>query len=211
MKIDRKTVILTTLVCLLPIVAGVILYPRLPEQMATHWGFGNEPNGWSSKAFAVFGLPGLLAALNLILPFALSADPKKQNMSPALVNISLWVIPVVSVMCSAMTLCYALGYSVSVARIVPAFVGVLFIIFGNYLPKTKQSYSMGIKLPWTLNSEENWNRTHRLSGFLWVIGGAAFLMLTFFGWWNLYLLLGIILAMTLIPAVYSYLLYRKGI
>ena len=156
-------------------------------------------------------LPGLLAALNLILPFALSADPKKQNMSPALVNISLWVIPVVSVMCSAMTLCYALGYSVSVARIVPAFVGVLFIIFGNYLPKTKQSYSMGIKLPWTLNSEENWNRTHRLSGFLWVIGGALFLMLTFFGWWNLYVLLGIILAMTLIPTVYSYLLYRKGI
>ena len=211
MKIDRKTVILTTLVCLLPIVAGVILYPRLPEQMATHWGFENEPNGWSSKAFAVFGLPGLMAALNLILPFALSADPKKQNMSPALVNISLWVIPVVSVMCSAMTLCYALGYSVSVARIVPAFVGVLFIIFGNYLPKTKQSYSMGIKLPWTLNSEENWNRTHRLSGFLWVIGGALFLMLTFFGWWNLYVLLGIILAMTLIPTVYSYLLYRKGI
>lgn len=211
MKIDRKTVILTTLVCLLPIVAGVILYPQLPEQVATHWGFGNEPNGWSSKAFAVFGLPGLMAALNLILPFALSADPKKQNMSPALVNISLWVIPVVSVMCSAMTLCYALGYRVSVARIVPAFVGVLFIIFGNYLPKTKQSYSMGIKLPWTLNSEENWNRTHRLSGFLWVIGGALFLMLTFFGWWNLYVLLGIILAMTLIPTVYSYLLYRKGI
>ena len=211
MKIDRKTVILTTLVCLLPIVAGVILYPRLPKQMATHWGFGNEPNGWSSKAFAVFGLPGLMAALNLILPFALSADPKKQNMSPALVNISLWVIPVVSVMCSAMTLCYALGYRVSVARIVPAFVGVLFIIIGNYLPKTKQSYSMGIKLPWTLNSEENWNRTHRLSGFLWVIGGALFLMLTFFGWWNLYVLLGSILAMTLIPTVYSYLLYRKGI
>ena len=211
MRIDRKTVILTTLVCLLPIVAGVILYPRLPEQMATHWGIGNEPNGWSSKAFAVFGLPGLLAALNLILPFALSADPKKQNMSPALVNISLWVIPVVSVMCSAMTLCYALGYSVSVAHIVPAFVGVLFIIIGNYLPKTKQSYSLGIKLPWTLNSEENWNRTHRLSGFLWVIGGALFLMLTFFGWWNLYVLLGIVLAMTLIPTVYSYLLYRKGI
>ncbi len=88
---------------------------------------------------------------------------------------------------------------------------VLFIIFGNYLPKTKQSYSMGIKLPWTLNSEENWNRTHRLSGFLWVIGGALFLMLTFFGWWNLYVLLGIVLAMALIPTVYSYLLYRKGI
>ncbi len=61
MKIDRKTVILTTLVCLLPIVAGVILYPQLPEQVATHWGFGNEPNGWSSKAFAVFGLPMIAA------------------------------------------------------------------------------------------------------------------------------------------------------
>lgn len=211
MKVNKKLLVLTTLVCLLPIVAGVILYPQLPEQIATHWGFDNEPNGWSSKALAVFGLPGMMAALNLILPLALAADPKNQNMSPVLLKICLWIMPVVSVLCSAMTLMYALGYEANISQFVPALIGVLFIVIGNYLPKTKQSYTMGIKLPWTLNSEENWNRTHRLGGFLWVLGGVAFVVISIFKWWNLCVFLGIIFVMVIVPTAYSYLLYRKGI
>lgn len=211
MKVNKKLLVLTTLVCLLPIVAGVILYPQLPEQIATHWGFDNEPNGWSSKALAVFGLPGMMAALNLILPLALAADPKNQNMSPVLLKICLWIMPVVSVLCSAMTLMYALGYEANFAQFVPALIGVLFIVIGNYLPKTKRSYTMGIKLPWTLNSEENWNRTHRLGGFLWVLGGVAFVVISIFKWWNLCAFLGIIFVMVIVPTAYSYLLYRKGI
>lgn len=211
MKVNKKLLVLTTIVCLLPIVAGVILYPQLPDQIATHWGFDNEPNGWSGKAFAVFGLPGLMAAINLIMPLALAADPKNQNMSPVLLKICLWTMPVVSVLCSAMTLMYALGYEVNIVQFVPALIGVLFIFIGNYLPKTKQSYTMGIKLPWTLNSEENWNRTHRLGGFLWVLGGVAFIVLSIFRWWNLYVFFAILFVMVIVPSVYSYLLYRKGI
>ena len=211
MKVSKKMLILTTLVCLLPVVAGIILYPQLPEQIATHWGFDNEPNGYSGKAFAVFGLPGLMAGFNLILPLALKADPKNQNMSPVLLNICLWIMPVVSVLCSTLTLAYALGYDVNIAQFVPALIGVLFIVIGNYLPKTKQSYTMGIKLPWTLNSEENWNRTHRLGGFLWVLGGVAFIVLSIFKWWNIYVFFIILAVMVLVPSVYSYLLYRRGI
>ncbi len=211
MKVNKKLLVLTTIVCLLPIVAGVILYPQLPDQIATHWGFDNEPDGWSGKAFAVFGLPGMMAALNLILPLALAADPKNQNMSPVLLKICLWTMPVVSVLCSAMTLMYALGYEVNIVQFVPALIGVLFIVIGNYLPKTKQSYTMGIKLPWTLNSEENWNRTHRLGGFLWVLGGVAFIVLSIFKWWNLYVFFAILFVMVIVPSVYSYLLYRRGI
>ena len=159
----------------------------------------------------MFGLPGMMAALNLILPLALAADPKNQNMSPVLLKICLWIMPVVSVLCSAMTLMYALGYEANIAQFVPALIGVLFIVIGNYLPKTKQSYTMGIKLPWTLNSEENWNRTHRLGGFLWVLGGVAFVVISIFKWWNLCVFLGIIFVMVIVPTAYSYLLYRKGI
>ena len=211
MKVEKKTLILTTLVCLIPVIVGVIFYNQLPEQMATHWGFSGEPNGYSSRAFAVFGLPGMLVALNLFLPWALKADPKNANMSKVLFQLCLWIIPVVSVLCGCLTIGYSLGYEVKIERIIPAFVGLLFIIIGNYLPKTKQSYTMGIKLPWTLNSEENWNRTHRLGGFLWVVCGALFLILSFCGWWNIWLFFGLILVMTLVPCAYSYILYRKGI
>ena len=210
MKTNKKTLILTTLVCLIPIVAGALLYSRLPETMATHWNMNGEPDGFSSRAFAVFGLPGILLAVNLILPFALRADPKRANMSEALVKITIWIIPLVSLLCCGLTLARGLGYTVSVEFWVPIFMGVLFIVIGNYLPKTKQSYTMGIKLPWTLNSEENWNRTHRLAGYLWVLGGVLFLVMSFIGW-SLAAFLTILAVMVLVPTAYSYLLYRKGI
>ncbi|MCR5576412.1 MAG: SdpI family protein [Oscillospiraceae bacterium] len=210
MKTNKKTLILTTLVCLIPIVAGALLYSRLPETMATHWNMNGEPDGWSSRAFAVFGLPGILLAVNLILPFALKADPKHGNMSDALVKITIWSIPLISLLCCGLTLARGLGCTVSVEFWVPVFMGVLFIVIGNYLPKTKQSYTMGIKLPWTLDSEENWNRTHRLAGYLWVLGGVLFLVMSFVGW-SLAAFLIILAVMVLVPTAYSYLLYRKGV
>ena len=207
---NKKMLIWTSLVCLIPLIVGAAVYSRLPETMATHWNLSGEPDGWSSRAFAVFGLPGILLAVNLFLPFALKADPKRENMSDKLVLISLWTIPLVSLLCCGLTLARGLGYEVRVERWVPVFMGVLFIVIGNYQPKTKQSYTMGIKLPWTLASEENWNRTHRLAGFLWVIGGALFILMSFIGW-SLAAFLIILALMVLAPMVYSYLLYRKGI
>ena len=210
MKIHRKTLILTTLVCLLPIIAGALLYSSLPEIVPTHFNFEGEPDGWSSRAFAAFGLPAIMLGMNFVLQFALNADPKRQNMSEALMNIAVWSVPVLSVLCCGMTLAKSLGYDVRFEVIIPVFMGLLFIIIGNYLPKTKQSYTMGIRLPWTLNSEENWNRTHRLAGFLWVLCGVLFIAMSFIGW-SLPIFLILLAVMILVPLAYSYLLYRKGI
>jgi uncharacterized membrane protein len=101
----------------------------------------------------------------------------------------------------------ALGHKVSVEIIMPLFIGALVVVIGNYLPKCKQSYTMGIKLPWTLNDEENWNKTHRLAGFLWVICGVVMMATAFLGeFWLFFVLL---IPMTIIPTVYSYSLYKK--
>jgi uncharacterized membrane protein len=207
---NKKTLVITSLICLLPIIVGALVYKRLPETIATHFDLNGNPDGWSSRAFAVFGLPAILLAVNLLLPFMLRADPKHENMSGALVNITIWTIPVLSLICSGLTLGRALGYDVRIERVLPVFMGVLFILIGNYLPKTKQSYTMGIKLPWTLASEENWNRTHRLAGFLWVLGGVYFIVMSFIGWSVPAFVLPLAV-MVLLPIVYSYLLYRKGI
>ncbi len=207
---NKKTLVITSLICLLPIIVGALVYKRLPETIATHFDLNGNPDGWSSRAFAVFGLPAILLAVNLLLPIMLRADPKHENMSGALVNITIWTIPVLSLICSGLTLGRALGYDVRIERVLPVFMGVLFILIGNYLPKTKQSYTMGIKLPWTLASEENWNRTHRLAGFLWVLGGVYFIVMSFIGWSVPAFVLPLAV-MVLLPIVYSYLLYRKGI
>lgn len=210
MKIDKKTRVLTSVVCLLPLIVGALVYNRLPETMATHWNINGEADGFSSRAFAVFGLPGILLAVNLFLPWALKADPKRENMSEKLVNVTLWIVPVVSLLASGMTLGRGLGYELRVDRVLGIFMGLLFIIIGNYLPKTKQSYTMGIKTPCALNSEENWNRTHRLGGFVWVIGGLYFVVMSFIGW-SLAAFLIPLTVMVLVPMAYSYMLYRKGI
>lgn len=211
MKTETKRMILTTAICLLPILAGLALYSRLPEQVPTHFDFNGNPDGWSSRAFAVFGIPGLMAAINPFLHICLEKDPKRANMSAALKHISLWVIPVLSVLTSGLTLGAAMGWPVHVETAIPVLVGGLFLLVGNYLPKTKQSYTMGIRLPWTLDSEENWNRTHRLSGFLWVAAGAAFILLSLLRLWNIWLLGALLLALIFVPIGYSYFLHKKGI
>ena len=88
--------------------------------------------------------------------------------------------------------------------------GITFIIIGNLLPKIKPNRTLGIKLPWTLKSEENWFATHRFGGKLWVVGGFGFLAMTFIpsqiaSW----LLIAVIAVMVLIPVLYSYIYHKK--
>lgn len=208
---NKREIILTTIVCLLPMLAGVILYSRLPDTIATHWGANGEPDGWSSKTFAVFAIPGIIAGINLFGQFAMRTDPKRQNMNPALFNIGIWTAPVISVLASAFIFATALGYESRIELILPLLMSLLFIVIGNYLPKTKQSYTMGIKLPWTLASEENWNRTHRLAGPLWVVCGILMAILSLLKHAPFWLMPLLIAVMVLVPTIYSYNLYKKGI
>ena len=83
--------------------------------------------------------------------------------------------------------------------------GMLLVITGNYLPKSKQNYTVGIKLPWTLNSQDNWNKTHRFAGYLWMAGG-AFMILTAFLKVNLAIaIVPVIILIAAAPAIYSFL------
>lgn len=206
----KFTTVLTTLVCLIPLIAGALLYNRLPDTMVTHWGVDGNPDGWAPKYIAVFVLPAVLLLINFFVPQLIKMDPKNKNMDGKMMALVQWILPVISMFCAGVTLAEACGVESRVAMIAPMLVGVLFIAVGNYLPKATQSYTVGIKLPWTLNSEENWNRTHRLAGFLWVLGGilmivTSLLGLSFAGIFALFIL------MIVIPTVYSYMLYRKGI
>ena len=204
----KSMLALTSFLTICPVFAGIFLWSRLPEQVATHFGTGNIPNGWSSRPFAVFGIPLMLLAIHFLCVFATMADPRKQNISGKLFHCVVWIVPLVSLVVMASVYGYALGMTVDIGMWVNLIVGAVFIILGNYMPKCGQNYTIGIKLPWTLESEENWNRTHRLAGCLWIFAGFIFLVNAFFqsGW-----VVAASLAMTLIPVGYSFALYRKGI
>lgn len=208
-KKNLKVLIITSIIILLPILAGVILWDQLPDPMPTHWNAAGEVDGWSSKPFAVFGLPVVLVAAQWLCMLATSADPKKKNHPQKIIYLVLWIIPVMSVVLHTITYLIALGYGVRMEVVMPVFLGLIFAIIGNYLPKCKQNYTVGIKIPWTLNNEENWNKTHRLAGFLWTFGGVAIMLTGLLGSFWVFLL--ITLPMVLAPVIYSYVLHRKGL
>ena len=209
-KENKKKLILTSILILVPIIIGLILWNKLPDKLPTHWNASGEVDGWSSKAFAVFGLPGFLFAVHWVCLLATSADPKKQNIEGKVLNIVFWICPIISVLGAVLIYGTALGMEFKVEKIMPVLVGVIFIVVGNYLPKCKQSYTMGIKLPWTLNDEENWNRTHRLGGKLWVVCGLVIMMSMFFpAELMATTFIAIIVVAVFVPTIYSYLIFRE--
>ena len=113
----------------------------------------------------------------------------------------------ISLLVNALVYTTAMGQVMHIELIMPLFMGVLFVVIGNLLPKMRQSYTMGIKLPWTLNNEENWNKTHRLAGKLWVGGGIVIMATAFLG--SFWIMIGILTLMVIVPTVYSYCLYKK--
>ena len=208
-KTHWKLLIFTSILILLPMLAGIIIWDMLPQQIPSHWNVAGEVDQWSDKAFVVFGFPLILLAAQWLCSLGTSADPKKANHSGKVLNIVLWVIPAISILLLTITYLTALGMDIRIEVIMPLFFGFVFTIIGNYMPKCKQNYTVGIKIPWTLNSEENWNRTHRFAGRLWLVCGIIIMLTVFFGGFVIFV--GITLIMVLAPIIYSYTLHRKGI
>lgn len=216
MKEYRKLIIATTLITLLPILLGLILWNRLPDTVAVHWGADGQADGWAGKAYAVFGLPCLLAAIHLFAVLFTLNDPRRKNINKKPLMLVFWLIPVLSLVTNGIVYLTAMGADIDVFVICFVLIGIIFIVFGNYMPKLQQNYTVGIKMPWTLNSTENWNRTHRLGGRLFIVGGILMILGGFSGGvlgeeGSLILVFGIILLCAVIPCIYSFWLFRRGI
>ena len=132
-KKHLKTLILTTVITLLPILAGLILWNRLPERMPFHWNAAGEVDGWAGRPVAVFVGPVLMAAIEWICVLVTGADPKQKDQSGKVMGLVLWLIPVLSILVSFMMYSAAMGMEIRVEKIMPVFLGLLFVVIGNYL------------------------------------------------------------------------------
>ena len=210
LKKNKWTLIITSVIILLPIAVGVLLWDKLPEQVPYHWGINGEVDGWATKTQAVFLMPLLMLGIQWLCSFVTQLDPKKAN-SDQMQWLVLWIIPVLNLFLHVMVWLQALGREVNMVVVMPLFMGALFVIIGNYLPKCRQSYTLGIKLPWTLDNEENWNKTHRLAGKLWVAGGLLCMPCALLsGVWSFIVMMSVLVVMCAVPTVYSYRLYKKN-
>lgn len=171
-----------------------------------HWKYSR----WlGSKAITVFGLPLFMFAMMWFCFLFTHVDPKRQNISPKLIRALVWFMAALSpiVVCSSYAI--ALGINVNITLLTYLIIGLMLLVIGNYLAKTKQNYSAGIRIPWTLSSEENWNRTHRFSSRLFIFCGLAMIANGFLD--SKILLFFIMAVLIVIPYAYSFFLFKKGI
>jgi len=189
------------------------VYPQLPDTMAVHWDLAGNPNGWMPRAVgAAFG-PVFLVVLWALLRAVPRIDPRAENyarFSEAYEVIVASVLVLILVL-HGVVLAVALGHHVSVARIVPALVGALFVVIGNMMPLVRPNWWFGIRTPWTLSNDRVWARTHRLAGYCMTAGGLAMIVsaLALPAPLGVPVLLAVAVAATIGPALYSYLTWKR--
>ena len=209
MKMNKKLLALTSVVILLPMICGLIIWKQLPNQISIHFNLAGQANNFQSKPLAVFGLPLFLLLVHLFVIFVTARDPKNQTMNKKMGKVIYWLTPIVSVSVFYLIYSKALGSTTNPSIVVSALLGLIFVMMGNYMPKLKVNHTVGIRLPWTLQSEDNWHKTHRLAGKLWVLGGLLLLLEAGLQFAVPYVMGIVILTIVLIPILYSYQLSRK--
>ena len=203
-KINKKLVVFTSILILLPSLVCCVFWNQLPEEIPTHFNLLGQADGYNHKMSAIFGLPILMLLMHWLLLFIMIKDPKSSNISSKIQLLIYWIIPFVSCLSMISIFGESLGYSMMSGLLAQIFMGVVMIVIGNYLPKTHRNYIIGIRLPWTLENDENWRKTHRLAGKIWVLGGLLLFLNSFvqlYVYWVFFLTLFFVV---IIPSVYSY-------
>ena len=155
----------------------------------------------------MIGLPAILLATHLICIIATNIDPKAKNINNKMFSVVIWICPFISILTCAMVYGYNLGYQFDMGFFSSLLIGVLYIILGNFIPKIKQNYTIGFRIPWALNNSDNWYHTHRFGGKCMVIGGIALIVTSPFE--NVWVLLVVAIIPCILPVIYSYMYYRK--
>jgi len=209
----------TTFVVLLLVVAativGVVLWNRLPDPMASHWGPNDEVNGYMSKFWGVFLMPLITLGMMVLFLIIPSIDPLKANITKFRDVFNLFITVIVAFMLYIyiLSLRWNLGYTdFGMSKAMLPAMGILFFFIGYLLRKAKRNFFIGIRTPWTLSSDKVWDETHRIGSVLFMISGALAFVGSFFGGMTAFWFLFVpIIGSTLITLVYSYVLYQREI
>jgi uncharacterized membrane protein len=193
--------------------AGLLLWNRLPDQMASHWDVNDQVNGYIPRFWGVFLMPLVtlgMVALFLVLP---NIDPLKANIAKFREIFNVFIVLIVGFMVYVhmLTLLWNLGYTnVGIGKSMLPAMGLLFVAIGAMLRKAKRNFFIGIRTPWTLSSDTVWDKTHQLGAVLFMASGALAFIGGFFGGMVAFWMLMIpLIGSTLFLLVYSYILYQQ--
>lgn len=170
--IKWKSLIITSLICLLPILLGIAMWDNLPENMAIHFNINNEADNFASREFAVFGLPILMMILQAFCCFINDINAYKHGERIKFERATKWLIPIMTIILQTITIGYGIGWKIDIRKVVALIIGVIFLIIGNYLPKFDYIKNYNI-------DTEKARKINRFMGFGTVIMGILILITIF--------------------------------
>ena len=207
---QKWKVVLSCLFSMMPLFVGLVLWNKLPDRLPTHFNYLGEPDQYSSRGFTVFGLGSILFVLNILALYITGRDPKNVNVSESVMNMVLLLVPFLALYLSLLVYGSVLGVKLSVEKWSMLLMGGMFVLIGNYLPKCRQNHTIGIRLPWTLNDAEVWDRTHRLAGYLYVLTGIAIIVSALLVKKNGFIVFMVMMMVTtLFSIIYPCVIYRR--
>jgi uncharacterized membrane protein len=192
---------------------SLALYPRLPARVPTHWNLAGQIDNDAPKAIGAFIAPaimlvmaGIFAVLPAISPAGFDIERKSRAYRAILLAILLFLLAI-----HVQVLLAALNVSRPIDTVVPLITGALFVVLGNYLPKMRRNFFIGIRTPWTLADEDVWFRTHRFAGPIFVACGVLLMAVGPFlrGAATEYFLIAVAAVASLASVIYSYAIYRR--
>ena len=204
--------IIQLVIILASIILSIYFYQHFPARVPIHWNVAGQVDNWGSRSFGAFMLPALLVVMYFLFGIISRIDPRKERYAEfakvyAIIKTAIMVVLFAVYVVASLN---AIGYTISVAFWIPFAIGLLFIVLGNYFGKIRNNYFVGIRTPWTLSNEEVWNKTHRLGGKLFILGGVIMLLTGFTPvTLRLPLLILVIVFIAVVPIAYSYLLYKR--
>jgi len=192
-------------------ILSVLAAPELPAQMATHWNATGEPDGTMAKPVALALFPGMIAALLVMFAVIPRIGPLRENIA-TFRPIYDWFVVVFSAFMTVIhggVIAFNLGYVFDFTLLVLAAAAGLFYFTGVLLTHAEPNWFVGIRTPWTLSSDEVWERTHHLGGRLFKLTALIALVGLFFGDAAVYFFIVPALLTAGITVVYSYYLYER--
>lgn len=211
MKLFTRYDIIAFVIILIPFIYLASVWGALPDQVPIHWNAEGEIDNYGDKIMLVI-IPMAMPLLTyLIFIFAPIVDPKKRLDSKNKKFQSFKVLFTGLMSALAVFIIYSSYNSANFASsVITIILGVLFIILGNYIKTLKPNYFIGIRTPWTLENENVWRKTHKTASVLWFVGGLFIVLLSFIlpAKLNFTVFITITIAISIIPILHSYFIYR---
>lgn len=210
--INLKNEITLWILTALPLAYLTLIWNTLPDQVALHFNINGKPDRIGNKMELFVLIAALNLGLYLLFLFLPKIDPKKTlSKIGNKYNLIRFILAIFFSILSLLMITSAKDFSLSFHNSIFIIVGLFIAILGNYFQAIKPNYFIGIRTPWTLKNEVSWKKTHRMGGRLWLAGGILLIILSFLlDPAHLFLpFMSIIIVISLIPAVYSYWIYKK--